>query len=75
MRTKLKMFMQSLSRYLFLIIYAPFLIIAFTIGGITLAIKNIIREFLAMVEDWEDPTDYDYMEEEMQQLIRLFLNL
>ena len=74
MRTKLKMFMQSLSRYLFLIVYAPFLIVALTVGGITLAIKNIIVEFLATVEDWDGPTDDDYMED-IQQLIRLFLNL
>ena len=74
MRTKLKMFMQSLSRYLFLIVYAPFLIIVLTIGGITLAIKNIIGEFLAMVEDLEGPKEDDYLED-IQQLIRLFLNL
>lgn len=74
MRTKLKMFMRSLSRYLFLIVYAPFLIVALTVGGITLAIKNIIGEFLATVEDWDGPTDDDYMED-IQQLIRLFLNL
>lgn len=74
MITKLKMFMQSLSRYLFLIVYTPFLIIALTIGGITLAIKNIIGEFLAMVEDCDGPIDDDYMED-IQQLIRLFLNL
>ena len=74
MNAKLRMFMQSLSRYLFLIVYAPFLIVALTIGGITLAIKNIIGEFLATVEDWDGPTEVDYMED-IQQLIRLFLNL
>lgn len=74
MRTKLKMFMQNLSRYLFLIVYVPFLIVALTIGGITLAIKNIIGEFLATVEDWNGPTEVDYIED-IQQLIRLFLNL
>ena len=74
MNAKLRMFMQSLSRYLFLIVYAPFLIVALTIGGITLAIKNIIEEFLATVEGWDGPIDDDYMED-IQQLIRLFLNL
>lgn len=74
MNAKLRMFIQSLSRYLFLIVYAPFLIVALTIGGITLAIKNIIGEFLATIEDWNGPIDDDYMED-IQQLIRLFLNL